>query len=379
MVKIIRLSKSVIGAEEKNAVTKVLDKEYLGMGEEVNQFEQNLSKFFSRPAVCVSSGTAALQLAIEACDIGHGDEIIVPSLTYVATFQAIKATGATPIPCDINEDDCLINLKDASRKLTKNTKAIIPVFYSGGVGDLDDLYQFAKKNKIRIIEDAAHAFGTVYKSKLIGSFGDITCFSFDGIKNITSGEGGCILTDDKIIIEKLKTSRLLGVEKDSENRYNNTRSWEFDVTRQGWRYHMSNIMAAIGIEQLKKINSFSTIRKRIAVKYDNLLVSNPNIIPLSRDYKDVVPHIYVVRINNLSDRNGLKDAMYKSGIEIGIHYNPNHNLSFFKSTKSEELLITNRVYQEIVSLPIHPDLKNDDVEYIVSVLNKLLPKFLKNG
>ena len=159
----IRLSKSKIGKEEISAVVKVLENEYLGMGEEVGIFEKDLSNFFSRETICVSSGTAAVQLAIQACNIGDGDEILVPSMTYVATFQAIKATGAEPIACDINEETYLIDLNDAASKISGKTKAIVPVHYTGGVGNLDELYSFAQKYKLRVIEDAAHAFGTKYK------------------------------------------------------------------------------------------------------------------------------------------------------------------------------------------------------------------------
>mgnify|MGYP001228619619 CR=1 FL=1 len=375
----IRLSKSKIGEEEKSAVINVLDKEYLGMGEEVGIFEKDLSKLFSRDTICVSSGTAAVQLAIQACNIGFGDEVLVPSMTYVATFQAIKATGAEPIACDINEETYLIDLEDALSKISKNTKAIIPVHYTGGVGNLDDLYSFASKYKLRVIEDAAHAFGTKYKNKLVGSFGDIVCFSFDGIKNITSGEGGCVVTNDLKVIENIKNSRLLGVEKDSDKRYNNSRSWNFNVSTQGWRYHMSNIMAAIGIEQLKKFNKFAVRRKQIATAYDKLLSSNQNIRLLNRDYKNVVPHIYVIRIKGLNDRDGLRDAMYSEGVEIGVHYIPNHFLNYFKADKKIILPVTEKVYKEIVSLPIHPDVSNDDIEYVISTLKKLLPFYIENA
>ncbi len=374
----IRLSKSVIGAEEKQAVVDVLDKEYLGMGQEVGLFEKKLSKLFSREVVCVSSGTAAIQLAIEACNIGLGHEILVPSMTYVATFQAITATGAKPIACDIEEETCLIDLDDAASKINQNTKAIIPVYYTGGVGNWQKLYDFAKKNKIRVIEDAAHAFGTKYNNQLIGSIGDIICFSFDGIKNITSGEGGCIVSSDQNVIERVKSARLLGVEKDSDNRYNNSRSWNFDVLNQGWRYHMSNIMAAIGLEQLKKMNSFAKRRKTIAIKYDNLFSLNKNISTIERDYVNVVPHIYVIRIKNLINRDSLREAMLNKGIEIGIHYNPNHFLTFFKTIENKKLPVTERIYKEIISLPIHPDIDDADVEYVVSTLNQLLPGFTED-
>ena len=205
----IRLSKSKIGEEEKSAVINVLDKEYLGMGEEVELFEKDLSKLFLRDTICVSSGTAAVQLAIQACGIGFGDEVLVPSMTYVATFQAIKATGAEPIACDISEETCLIDLEDALSKLSKNTKAIIPVHYTGGVGNLNELYSFASKYKLRVIEDAAHAFGSKYQNKLVGSIGDIVCFSFDGIKNITSGEGGCVVTNDSKVIENINIDDMI--------------------------------------------------------------------------------------------------------------------------------------------------------------------------
>ncbi len=375
----IRLSKSKIGDEEKSAVINVLDKEYLGMGEEVGLFEKDLSKLFLRDTICVSSGTAAVQLAIQACGIGFGDEVLVPSMTYVATFQAIKATGAEPIACDINEETCLIDLEDALSKLSKNTKAIIPVHYTGGVGNLKMVYSFASKYKLRVIEDAAHAFGSKYQSKLVGSIGDIVCFSFDGIKNITSGEGGCVVTNDLKVIENIKNSRLLGVEKDSDKRYNNSRSWNFDVSKQGWRYHMSNIMAAIGIQQLKKFNKFAIRRKQIATAYDKLLSSNQNILFLNRDYKNVVPHIYVVRIEDLNDRDGLREAMYNEGVEIGVHYTPNHFLNFFKSDKKIKLPVTEKVYKEIISLPIHPDVNNDDIEYVILTLKKLLPLYTNNA
>lgn len=171
--KIFRLSKSVIGPDEKRAVLDVLDREFLGMGQDVQRFEQALSEFFGRPAVCVVNGTAALQVALQACGIGRGDEVLVPSLTYVASFQAISATGAKPVACDIDDDDCLLDLDDAGRRLTGRTKAIMPVHYSGGVGTLPKTYEFARRHGLRVIEDAAHAFGTTHDGGRIGAQGDV--------------------------------------------------------------------------------------------------------------------------------------------------------------------------------------------------------------
>lgn len=363
----IKLSKSDIGIHEILAVFKVLKKAYLGMGLEVQLFESNLKKIFKREVVCVSSGTAALQLAIESCDIGIGDEILVPSFTYVATFQAISATGAKPISCDINPNTLLIDLNDAEKKLTKKTKAIIPVYFTGGVGEIDKTHEFALRNNIRIIEDAAHAFGTKFKNKLIGSFGDITCFSFDGIKNITSGEGGCVITNDSSIIEKVKNKRLLGVLNDTENRFVGKRSWEFDVKYQGWRYHMSNIMAAIGITQLKRFSGFAKKRKQLAKLYDELLYKNKFIDTFYRNYDDVVPHIYVIKVSSKINRDSLRDFLLENKIETGYHYFPNHLLS--KYSHNKELLATESIYKRLISLPLHTRMKKKDIYYIVKKID----------
>jgi len=367
---LIRLSKTDISKQEINSVINVLKKGYLGMGDEVNFFESELSNYLGRDVACVVNGTAALQLALQACNIGKGDEVLIPSLTYVASYQAILATGAMPVSCDVNEDDLIISISDARNKITNNTKAIVPVFFSGGVGDLEGLYSFAKEYKLRVIEDAAHAFGSRYNNQLIGSFGDITCFSFDGIKNISSGEGGCIVTNDPSVMDKVKDSRLLGVIKDTENRYARNRSWEFDVTEIGWRYHMSNIMASIGITQLKRINIFTSKRQALAKLYDSLFKDNDYIQPLVRDYNNIVPHIYVVRIKGLVKKNELRDSMLKLNIQTGSHYQPNHLLSLFN--KSGNCPITEKVSKELISLPLHTSLTKKQVKFVASSLISLL-------
>jgi dTDP-4-amino-4,6-dideoxygalactose transaminase len=371
--KLIRLSKSCLGEAEKLAVLGVLDREYLGMGAEVKQFEQALTDFFGRPTVCVVNGTAALQLALQACDIGPGDEVLVQSHTYVASFQAISATGATPVACDIDPTTMTLDWSDAEKRLTSKTKALMPVHYGGGVGALDEIYAFAHKHDLRVIEDAAHAFGTKYQGRRVGGFGDIACFSFDGIKNITSGEGGCVVTDDPVVLHKIQDARLLGVEKDTEKRYTGQRSWEFDVTAQGWRYHMSNIMAAIGLEQLKRFTQMAATRQRLTRLYDELLRNHPRIQPLPRDYGTVVPHIYVVRIKGMSDRKAIQAKLLEHGVQTGIHYQPNHELSFYRVPAAAPLPVTDAVFPELLSLPLHPDLTEHDVDAVCKHLKAFLP------
>jgi dTDP-4-amino-4,6-dideoxygalactose transaminase len=368
----IRLSKSTITESEKRAVMDVLDREYLGMGQEVLKFEKRLEDFFGRPATCVANGTAALHLACQAIGIKVGDEVLVPSLTYVASFQAISASGAKPIACDINVDTLTLDWKDAKKRLTSKTKAIMPVHYAGGAGDIDGIYKFANQYGLRVIEDAAHAFGSNYNGIQIGSFGDIACFSFDGIKNITSGEGGCIVTEDNSVIKKIRDARLLGVENDTIKRYSGERSWDFDVSNQGWRYHMSNIMAAIGVEQLKRFPELKNKRQLLARRYDMLLLKNKSIICLKQDYSNIVPHIYVVRIKELLNREKLREAMLREGIQTGVHWKPNHLLSMYRTEGILPLAVTDSIYPTLITLPLHADMNESDVDFVCEKLITLI-------
>jgi len=367
--KLIRLSKSCLSDVEKQAVMRVLDREYLGMGAEVQLFEEKLSEFFGRPAVCVVNGTAALHLALQAVGVGPGDEVLVQSLTYVASFQAISATGATPVACDVDPDTLCLNWKDAEKRLTPRTKAVMPVHYAGGVGALDEIYAFADKHGLRVVEDAAHAFGTIYQEKKVGGVGDIACFSFDGIKNITSGEGGCIVTNDRIVLRKIRDARLLGVEKDSEKRYAGERSWAFVVEEQGWRYHMSNIMASIGMSQFDKKENLFIRRKDAAKCYDKRFKNRSDIVTINNNYDEIVPHIYIVRLPMLKDVDGLTMCMLARGIETGKHYLPNHLLQFYKKNNEiPKLYVTESEWPTMLTLPLHPEITKQDVDYISDTL-----------
>lgn len=365
----IRLSKSIIGTEEISAVSRVLKKEFLGMGAEVKEFEKELDNYFNSNSACVSTGTAAIQLALQAIGIQKNDEILVQSITYLATFQAISALGAIPIPCEVREDTFTIDLKDAQNKLSNRTKAILPVHYAGNPGNLDDIYDFAKKNKLRVVEDAAHAFGSIYKSQLIGSMGDVICFSFDGIKNITSGEGGAVISKDLNVINFIKDARLLGVEGDSKNRYKNRRSWDFDVKIQGWRYHMSDIMASIGRVQLSKFSIFKEKRQNLAKYYKKKLEKFKNIKLLDSDYDKVVPHIFVIRLK-YDNRDEVRKKLLKYEIQTGLHYKPNHLLSLYKS--NHNLKLSEKIYNQILTLPIHPDLTFKEIDFIIEKLYNII-------
>jgi len=238
------------------------------------------------------------------------------------------------------------------------------VHYASNPVNLDDLYKFADEFKIRVIEDAAHAFGCEYKGNKIGSIGDIICFSFDGIKNITSGEGGAIISKDSLLLSIVKDTRLLGIEKDTEKRFLGERSWDFDVKRQGYRYHMSNIFAAIGIVQLSRLDiEFAPKRKLLFSIYQSKFSNVKQLTLQKKDMNNnVIPHIFPIRIKN-GKRDTLREYLSTKGIQTGIHYKPNHLLSLYKKDK-DNLPNTLNLYKEILTLPLHPELSVSDVEYI---------------
>lgn len=361
----MRLSKSVIGPREQEAVARVLTRGFLGTGPETRLFEQELAGFFGAgvDVACVVNGTAALHLALQAIGLRSGDEVLVPTLTYVSSFQAVSACGAVPVACDVRETDALLDLADAAARITPRTRAVMPVHYASYPGDLDAVYAFAARHSLRVVEDAAHAFGCVYGANKIGSLGDVACFSFDGIKNITSGEGGAIVSKDQALIGRIRDLRLLGVEHDSEKRYRGERSWEFDVREQGWRYHMSDIMAAIGRAQLGRFEQeFKPARMRLARRYREKLANVAGLRFFETNLDATIPHILPIRIIN-EKRDAVRAALKSREIETGVHYKPNHLLTRFGSG-SPKLPVAERLYQQMLTLPLHPELSDADVDLV---------------
>lgn len=363
----MRLSKPSIGEGEKREVSRVLGEEFLGCGVEVKGFEEDLGEYFGgRGVVCVNSGTAALQLAVQA--IGGG-EILVPSLTFVACFQAIKAGGGEPVACEVNLESGLMDLEDVRRRVTAKTKGIMPVHYTGMMCDMGAIWEFAKQKGLRVIEDAAHAIGGRYKDgSKVGSVGDIVCFSFDGIKNITSGEGGAVVSGDLEVIRKVRDSRLLGIEKDTEARYRRERLWEFEVREAGYRYHMSDINAAIGRVQLRRLDGeFGPKRVKLWKRYRELFEGVDGVRVLEGAVEGVVPHIMVIRVFG-GRRDEVRERLKEEGIGVGMHYKPSHLLERFKT--EYKLPNVERLYGELLTLPLHVDLEVEDVERVVGLVRE---------
>ena len=267
--------------------------------------------------------------------------------------------------------DALLDLADAAKRITPNTKAVMPVHYASNPALISEVYAFAKKYNLRVIEDAAHCFGCTYQGKPVGSSGDLVCFSFDGIKNITSGEGGAVVTANPEAGRLIKDARLLSVENDTEKRYQHARSWDFDVKQPGYRFHMSNLMAAIGRTQLKRLDGeFAPARKKMVALYRQKLANLPGIVLLDMDMTGIVPHIHPVRVLH-GRKQELIEKLQAQGIPTGMHYKPSHLLTLFGGGK-EHLPISEQLGQELLTLPLHPAVTQEDVDYICKSLKEAL-------
>lgn len=364
----IPISRPSIGEEELSKVAEVFKTGWLGMGAVTFEFEEKIKTFLgSKNVVATNTGTSAIHLALDAHALKKGDEVIVPSITYAASIQAILATDASPVFCESKENDLSIDVQDVKSRITDKTKAIMPVHYCGQSCDMDELLDIADSNNIIIVEDAAHAFGSKYKQKYIGSFGHATCFSFDPIKMISCGEGGAVATQDEKLAELMKKKRILGIDKDTWHRYHNKRSWSYDVTTRGYRYHMSNFCAAIGLAQFEKLDSFISRRKEICKKYDKHFKQLIHVKPLEINYNQTAPFIYILKVKDQNRQNFI-DYLKKRGIDTGIHYLPNHIHSYFDQFVRGNLPIAEKLGKEIVTIPLFVDMIEKEIQIVIDTV-----------
>lgn len=364
----ISISRPCLGPEEIKAMEKVLESGWLGLGATVFEFEEQLKAYLgAKHVIAVNTGTSALHIALAGFGIGPGDEVILPSLTFAACVQAVIALGATPVFAESHEDTLLLDISDVERCLTPKTKAVMPVHFCGNPCDLESLLALSKKHGFFVIEDAAHAFGSGYLGRKIGTHGHAVCFSFDPIKNITTGEGGAVALSDDIRAEDIRRLRILGIDKDTWHRYKNTRTYFYEVVSPGFRYHMPNFCAAMGIEQLKKLPGFIARRRHIARRYDAAFAGLSGVKNLRIDYDTVVPHIYIVRVAP-ERRDDFMTNLKSRGVGTGLHYIANHIQPFFKKYCRRPLPRTDRLWQEIVTIPLHCGLSDADVDAVIGAV-----------
>ena len=357
----IKLFDPYTDESEKAAVKRVLDSHFWASGAgtgEVQKFEKEFSKYIdSKSCVALNSGTAALNLALSMYDIKNR-EVILPSLSFVATANAVIENGGIPKFVDVDENTLCIDPEKISKAISKRTKVILPVHFGGLSSNLTEISKLCKVHKIHLIEDAAHAAGSAYRNKKIGSHGELVCFSFHPVKNLAMPTGGLISinrNDHKEVTRILKEKRWCGI--------TNRKGVDYDVKNIGYNYYMNEFSAAIGLAQLKKLDKTNNQRRKTAKRYYDK-ISLENKMPFD---KECSYHFYWIRVKN---RTKFREILSQKGIETGIHYKPIHTFSFYKS--KTKLPITEKVGREIVTLPTHPNLTQNDIEKIIKEVNELV-------
>jgi dTDP-4-amino-4,6-dideoxygalactose transaminase len=375
----IPLFDSDIEEGEIDAVVRVLKSQWLTMGDVTKQFEQLFSEEIGCAyAFAMSSGTTALHLAHAALGIGPGDEVIVPSLTFVATVNSILYTGATPVFADIaSQDNLNVSPKDIEKKMTPRTKAIVVLHYAGYPCEMNGIMEIAEKHNLFVIEDAAHAPGAQISGKSCGTFGHLGCFSFFSNKNIATGEGGMIVTNDEKLAKKIPLLRSHGMTTLTLDRFKG-HAYTYDVVNLGYNYRISEIASALGIVQLKKLSQKNAKRKMLTKLYAALLENIPEIIIPFHSFCSGQSsyHIFPVILGKSINRNRFMQYMKENGIQTSIHYPPVHKFSYYKNVLSSdiELPVTEDVASREVTLPLFPGMEDGDVEKIASCIKSFVSK-----
>lgn len=377
--KFLLFCRSSISTLEKKEVEDTLNSGWLTMGPKVQEFEKRFAKYIGvKHAISVNSCTAALHLALLAHGISKGDEVLVPSQTFVSTVNVVLHVQARPVFVDIEETTLNIDPSDLEKKITKKTKAVIVVHYGGMSANLKKILAIARKHKLIVIEDAAHAVGTQYEGKFIGSHNNTTCFSFYATKNLTTGEGGMLTTNNAKIAEYAQRGRLHGISKDAWKRYSKEGSWKYDVVTPGFKCNMTDLQASLGLHQLTRLPGFLKERRRIAAMYDKAFGKSADIqIIRPKKSSEHAYHLYPILLSSYN-RDRFIEEMKKMNIGLSVHFIPVHHFSYYKKyypTKKNDMRVTNKVFDRIVSLPIYPDMTNNDVQYVIHAVLKIL----KNG
>lgn len=363
-----------ISNNDKKAVLKSLDQTMLTLGPNLEKFESVFSKYTgSKYAIAVSNCTAALHLSLKALGVGKGDEVIVPDLTFVADANAVLATNATPKIVDIEKDQFFMSLKAIKQKTTSKTKAIIPVHIYGESCKIDEITDFANSNNIQVIEDCAHAVGTFYKGKHVGRYGIVGCFSFYPTKNITTAEGGMIITDSSTLAKKIKQLRSHGITKSLSERYSSKYPWLFDVKEAGYNYRLDEIRSALGISQLSRINKINELRKKAAFYYTDRLKKTQGIItPVKKNDKSHSYHLYTIRItkNYGLSRNQLFNILKENGIRTTLYWLPLHKFTAYKKfiKNSKEFPNSSEIYEQILALPLYPTITRRQQDQVIDCI-----------
>ncbi|MDD5145729.1 MAG: UDP-4-amino-4,6-dideoxy-N-acetyl-beta-L-altrosamine transaminase [Candidatus Pacebacteria bacterium] len=382
MKKLIPYGHQWIDEKDIKEVVKILKSDWVTQGPKIEEFENAIAKYCkAKYAVAVSSGTAALYAAYAVAGILPGNEIITTPLTFAATSYAALFFGAKPVFADIQEDTLNIDPVEIEKKITKKTKIISPVDFAGHPCDYDLIQKIAKKHKLLVIEDAAHALGAKYRGKKIGSFSDMTILSFHPVKTITTGEGGMILTNDKKLYEKLKIFRNHGIIKNPK-----IGGWYYDIKNPGFNLRLTDFQSALGISQLKKVDKFIKRRREIVARYNSAFKNIKEIkIPVERDYVKSSWHIYIIRLQLdklKASRKEIFESMQKEGLGVQVHYvllnlQPFCQEGFGMSYGAGDFPVAEKYYSEAITIPLFPKMTDKEVEYVIKTVKKVINRYKK--
>lgn len=363
-----------ISADDRKAVIDALKSPLLTDGPKLREFESTFAKFTgAKYAIGVSNATSALQLTLKSLGIKKGDEVIVPDITFVATVNAVLLCNATPVLVDVQKEDLNISIESVKNSITKKTKLILPVHMAGKVCKINEIIKIAKHNDLLVLEDCAHAIGARTEGKHVGMFGNAGCFSFYPTKNITTIEGGMIITNSKKIAKYVTSARNHGLSRSLMNRFSHGKPWDYDVVEPGYNYRLDEVRSALGLSQLKRLKELNLLRRKACEYYKKKLESVKGVItPQISQKDDNVYHLYITRITkeyNLS-RDKLFTIFAKEGITTSLHYKPLHKFTAYKKTAKiyDELKNSNELYDEIISLPLYPKISRGQQDLVIECI-----------
>jgi len=372
------IAKPDLSEEDIAEVVDTLRSGWLTYGPKTQRFEEEFRRTVgSAHAVAVNSCTAGMHLALLAAGIGPGDEVITTPLTFPATVNVILHVGATPVLADVCRDDLNIDPEDVRRRLTPRTRAIMPVHYAGQPCRMDELLAVARMNGLTVIEDAAHAAGSSYKGRPVGRLGDMTVFSFYAIKNMTTGQGGMVTTDDYVIADSVRSLRNHGLDADAWKRYSAVGRPFYTLTAPGFNYGMNDLQASIGLGQLARLPEFNAKRARLAEHYTKLFAALPEVeTPALRE--DVVSnwHLYVLRLNQVGiSRDEFAEELRQRGVGTAVHFLPAHYHPYYRERlgfRKGDYPVAEAEFERLISLPLFPLMTETDVERVVEAVEGII-------
>lgn len=375
--KMIPYGRQTIEEDDIQAVVDVLRSDYLTTGPKIAEFEKMVADYVgAKYAVAISNGTSALHAACFAAGIQPGDEVITTPLTFAASSNCVLYCGGTPVFADVDPKTYNIDPEDIRRKITDKTKAIIAVHLAGQPCDMDEIHKIAKEHDLIVIEDGAHALGSVYKGKKVGTLSDMTTFSFHPVKPITTGEGGMIVTDNEEFYQKMMLFRSHGITRDENLMTRNDGPWFYQQLDLGYNYRITDIQCALGCSQMKKLDRFLALRKEIVARYNEAFADCENIVtPYQLPETESGWHLYIVQVKNC-DRRKVFEALREHGIAVNVHYIPVYLHPYYQEHGYKDVHCRNaeEVYSHIISLPLYPTLTEEQQQYVIKTL-----KYVING